>query len=88
MRVLTRLGLAAALAEAAFSQDNGAPAAFIAADVHPTQDSGNPLQNRMRGPFTGGGHYDFRGATLVDMICERVQCHPRKSLGRSKLAGL
>jgi len=81
MRVLTRMGLAAVLAGAAFSQDNGTPAAFIAADVHPTQDSGNPLQNRMRGPFTGGGHYDFRGATLVDMIVSAYTVTPEKVLG-------
>jgi uncharacterized protein (TIGR03435 family) len=81
MRALTRIGLAALLAGAAFSQDDGTPAAFLAADVHPTQDTGNPLQNRIRGPFTGGGRYDFRGATLVDMIVSAYAVTPEKVLG-------
>jgi uncharacterized protein (TIGR03435 family) len=79
--VCARVGLAALLAGAAFSQDDGAPTAFIAADVRPTQETGNPLQNRLRGPFTGGGHYDLRGATLVDMIVSAYNVTPEKVLG-------
>jgi uncharacterized protein (TIGR03435 family) len=35
----------------------------------------------VRGPFIGGGHYDFRGATLVDMIVSAYTVTPEKVLG-------
>src|SRR5690242_15558216 len=64
MRLPGQLGIAAVLAAAAFSQTASQPA-FEAADVHPSSKAGRLAA---QGPFTGGGHYILRTATLVEMI--------------------
>lgn len=82
MRALASLSLAALLAGAALSQDNGTPTAFIAADVHPTVESANSNLNRVsRGPYTGAGRYELKAATLVDMIVSAYGISSDKVVG-------
>jgi uncharacterized protein (TIGR03435 family) len=77
MRVFIRISLAVLLTVAAFSQTGTQPA-FEASDVHPSSKSGN--QN-FRGPFTGGGRYELRKATMVDMIVRAYGVDADKVLG-------
>ena len=59
--------LIALLSFAAFTQTDNSPR-FEAADVHPSAPSTSMRNNFMQGPVVGGGRFDIRRATLIDLI--------------------
>jgi len=64
MRVPAQISIAALVTAAAFSQTASQPA-FEAADIHPSSKGGRLAA---QGPFTGGGRYTLRTATVLDLM--------------------
>lgn len=64
MRALVCLAVLAASSVRAQAPDAQSPR-FLTADVHPTTATNNQTS---RGPFQSGQRYDFRNASLVDLI--------------------
>src|SRR5580704_17104114 len=76
MRALTGVSLAALFSAVVLCQ-SALCQSFDAADVHSSPKATN--QNRgMSGPFTGGGVYEVRGATMVDIISKAYGVDPDK----------
>jgi len=69
-----------------------APAAdtprFEAADVHLSAPSTNLRDNFRQGPFVGGGRFEIRKATLVDLIQIAWSVQPDKIVGGPNWVGL
>ncbi|HEY6343810.1 MAG TPA: hypothetical protein VIY49_20135 [Bryobacteraceae bacterium] len=76
MRLLLRSGLTALVSVAAIGQTP--QPAFQEADVHGSAKTGNQFA---RGPFTSGGRYELRTATMVDLISRAYGVDPDKVLG-------
>jgi uncharacterized protein (TIGR03435 family) len=80
MRVFARISFTALLIGSAFSQSTPNPAAFQAADIHPSTLT--PQQNQpARGPFLGGGRYEMRGATMLDLVTRAYGIDADKVVG-------
>jgi uncharacterized protein (TIGR03435 family) len=77
MRLLFRSGLTALVSVVAIGQAPPQPA-FEVADVHASAKTGNQFA---RGPFTSGGRYELRTATMVDLISRAYGVDPDKVLG-------
>jgi uncharacterized protein (TIGR03435 family) len=61
---------------------------FEAADVHATVPSANIRGNFMQGPYVGGGRFEVRSATIVDLIQLGWGVRPDKITGGPKWAGV
>jgi uncharacterized protein (TIGR03435 family) len=61
---------------------------FEAADVHASAPSTNIRSNFMQGPFVGGGRFEIRRATILDLVRLGWQVQPDKIVGGPAWAGL
>jgi uncharacterized protein (TIGR03435 family) len=77
MRLLFRSGLTALVSVVAIGQAPPQPA-FEVTDVHASAKTGNQFA---RGPFTTGGRYELRTATMVDLISRAYGVDADKVLG-------
>jgi uncharacterized protein (TIGR03435 family) len=77
-RVLAQISLTMALAGSAYSQSNEPLPKFDAADIHTSPKSANP---NTAGGFIRGGRYQFRQATMVDLIASAYGVDADKILG-------
>src|SRR5215467_15442345 len=68
------------LAGLAYGQTPEKLPSFEAADVHASPKNPNP-NVRSLGGFARGGRYQFRNATMVDMISSAYSVDPEKVLG-------
>src|SRR5579883_68945 len=68
------------LTSLAFSQTNEPLPSFEAADVHGSPRSANPNVQSMGG-FVRGGRYQFKNATMVDLIASAYSVEAEKVLG-------
>jgi uncharacterized protein (TIGR03435 family) len=78
--MLTQILLFTALAGLAFGQTPEKLPSFDAADVHASPKSPNPNVQSLGG-FARGGRYQFRNATMVDLISSAYGVEPEKVLG-------
>jgi uncharacterized protein (TIGR03435 family) len=79
--------MAAMLCAAASAQSVDAPR-FEAADVHASVPSANIRQNFLQGPFVGGGRFEVRKATMLDLIRLAWSVQPDKIVGGPNWTGL
>jgi uncharacterized protein (TIGR03435 family) len=88
---MTRLLLGAVIAAmfsiAACAQTADEPR-FEAADVHASAPSSNIRNNFIQGPFVGGGRFEVRRATILDLIRLGWTVQPDKIVGGPAWAGL
>jgi uncharacterized protein (TIGR03435 family) len=61
---------------------------FEAADVHPSPPSTNFRDNFMQGPFVGGGRFEIRKATMLDLVRFGWNVQPDKIVGGPKWTGV
>ncbi len=61
---------------------------FEAADVHISSPAANIRDNYMRGPFVGGGRFEIRKATILDLVRLGWSVQPDKIVGGPSWAGL
>ena len=61
---------------------------FEAADVHASVPSANIRSNFMQGPFVGGGRFEVRKATMLDLIRLGWSVQPDKIVGGPNWSGL
>jgi uncharacterized protein (TIGR03435 family) len=80
MRFLTQVGFATLLIGPAFGQTTQNSGAFVVVDIHPSA-SITPQNQSVRGPFMGGGRYQLRGATMLDMITRAYSIEADKVVG-------
>lgn len=78
--ILRHILLIAALAGLAFGQASEKLPSFDAADVHPSPKNPNPNVVSLGG-FARGGRYQFRNATMVDLIASAYSVEAEKVLG-------
>ncbi len=79
--------VAAILYVAASAQAADTPR-FEGADVHVSAPSANIRDNYMQGPFVGGGRFEIRKATILDLIRLGWSVQPDKIVGGPNWAGL
>jgi uncharacterized protein (TIGR03435 family) len=79
--------LAAILYVAEFAQAADAPR-FEGADVHASAPSTNIRDNFLQGPFVGGGRFEIRKATILDLIRLGWSVEPDKIVGGPNWAGI
>jgi hypothetical protein len=72
---------------ATFAQAADAPR-FEGADVHASAPSTNIRDNFVQGPFAGGGRFEIRKATILDLIRLGWTVQPDKIDGGPNWAGL
>src|SRR5580658_5651266 len=90
---MTRAFLCSAIAAicsiSAFAQPADGPR-FEAADVHASAPAapGRGGGNFMQGPFAGGGRFEIRRATVLDLVRLGWQVQPDKIVGGPAWAGL
>jgi uncharacterized protein (TIGR03435 family) len=82
-RILASLACAAGVGGVAFTQSTEPKAAFVMADIHVSPDTqGNGIIGRGGGfPYVGGGRYEIRRATLLDLINQAYGVDREKILG-------
>jgi uncharacterized protein (TIGR03435 family) len=61
---------------------------FEAADIHASAPSSNIRDSFMQGPFVGGGRFEIRKATIVDLIRLGWNVQPDKIVGGPSWTGL
>jgi uncharacterized protein (TIGR03435 family) len=61
---------------------------FEAADVHASAPSSNIRNNFIQGPFVGGGRFEIRRATILDLVRLGWVVQPDKIVGGPAWAGL
>jgi uncharacterized protein (TIGR03435 family) len=61
---------------------------FEAADIHASQPSANIRSNFMQGPFVGGGRFEVRKASMLDLIRLGWKVQPDKIVGGPNWTGL
>src|SRR5580692_11423279 len=81
IRALACITLVVLLPGAAFHQDTGKPPAFDLADVHASAPSTSTLNSFMKGPFIGGGRYEVRTASMLDLVRTAYSLEPDKVVG-------
>jgi uncharacterized protein (TIGR03435 family) len=86
-RAVVYPAMAAILYVATFAQAADAPR-FEAAEVHASAPSTNIRDNYMQGPFAGGGRFEIRKATILDLIRLGWSVQPDKIVGGPNWAGL
>jgi uncharacterized protein (TIGR03435 family) len=69
-----------ALAGAAYGQTTEPLPSFDAADVHASPRSANPNVQSLGG-FVRGGRYQFRNATMLDLVASAYGVEPEKVMG-------
>lgn len=83
--ILTSLACAAVIAGLALSQSTESKPTFVMADVHVSPDTSNGgiiLNGRGGGfPYVGGGRYEIRRATLLNLINQAYGVDNEKILG-------
>ena len=72
---------------AASAQPTDSPR-FEAADIHASAPSSNIRDSFMQGPFVGGGRFEIRKATMVDLIRLGWSVQPDKIVGGPSWTGL
>ncbi len=87
MRPVVYPATAAILYLAAFAQAADAPR-FEGADVHASATSAGIRDNYMQGPFVGGGRFEIRKATIIDLIRLGWSVQEDKIVGGPNWAGL
>jgi uncharacterized protein (TIGR03435 family) len=78
----------AALSYVAASAQAADASRFVAAEVHGTAPSTNVRDNFMQGPFVGGGRFEIRKATIVDLIRSGWSFQPDKIVGGPNWIGV
>jgi uncharacterized protein (TIGR03435 family) len=78
--ILTQILLFTTVAGSAFGQTPEKLPSFDAADVHASPKNPNPNVQSLGG-FARGGRYQFRNATMVDLISSAYGVEPEKVLG-------
>ncbi len=78
----------AAVFSAAASPQAADPPRFEAADIHVSVPSANIRSNFMQGPFVGGGRFEIRKATMLDLIRLGWSVQPDKIVGGPNWIGL
>src|SRR5262245_33921981 len=68
------------LASSGFGQSPNPTPKFDAADVHVSPKSANPNVQSLGG-FVRGGRYQFRNATMVDLIASAYNIEPERIVG-------
>jgi uncharacterized protein (TIGR03435 family) len=71
----------------AWAQANDA-SRFEAADIHASAPAANIRSNFMQGPFVGGGRFEVRKATMLDLIRLGWKVQPDKIVGGPNWTGL
>ena len=61
---------------------------FEGADIHASAPSTNIRDNFMQGPFVGGGRFEIRKATMLDLVRLGWSVQPDKIVGGPNWAGL
>jgi uncharacterized protein (TIGR03435 family) len=61
---------------------------FEAADIHASEPATNIRSNFMQGPFVGGGRFEVRKATMLDLIRLGWKVQPDKIVGGPNWTGL
>ena len=79
-RLFTLLFVLIALSSLVYGQTNEPLPSFEAADVHVTPKSANPNPQSLGG-FVRGGRYQFRNATMLDLIVNAYGLEPEKVTG-------
>src|SRR5262245_65133095 len=79
-RMLAQISTVILLMGLAFGQSSEPLPAFEAADVHPSPKSSNP-NPQTAGGFVRGGRYQFRNATMVDLIASAYGVEADKVVG-------
>lgn len=64
------------------------PLRFEAADIHASAPSTNIRDNFMQGPFVGGGRFEIRKATILDLVRLGWSVQPDKIVGGPDWVGL
>ena len=72
--------MAAIIAVAAAAQPASTPQ-FEGADIHPSAPGASMRDNFMQGPFAGGGRFEVRKATMIDLIRLGWSVQPDKIVG-------
>jgi uncharacterized protein (TIGR03435 family) len=82
-RILASLACAAVLGGLAFTQSTEPKPAFVMADIHVTPDTQGGIRMGFFGgrPWVGGGRYEIRRASLLNLINEAYGTDPEKILG-------
>jgi uncharacterized protein (TIGR03435 family) len=78
--ILAQFLVLIALVPLAYGQANETLPSFDAADVHVSPKSANPNVQSLGG-FARGGRYQFRNATMVDLIASAYGVEPEKVVG-------
>src|SRR5215831_9808579 len=78
--LFARVSILIALAGVAYGQTTEPLPSFEAADVHVSPKSANPNVQSLGG-FVRGGRYQFRNATMVDLIASAYGVEPEKVVG-------
>jgi len=78
--LLAQVSILFALAGVAYGQTTEPLPSFDAADVHVSPRSANPNVQSLGG-FVRGGRYQFRNATMVDLVASAFGVEPEKVLG-------
>src|SRR5215831_14918253 len=78
--LLAQVSILFALAGVAYGQTTEPLPSFDAADVHVSPRSANPNVQSLGG-FVRGGRYQFRNATMVDLVASAYGVEPEKVLG-------
>jgi uncharacterized protein (TIGR03435 family) len=80
MKKVLQIVAVIALTSFTYGQATQPPPSFDAADVHVSPKSANPNVQSLGG-FVRGGRYQFRNATMVDLIASAYGVEPEKVLG-------
>jgi uncharacterized protein (TIGR03435 family) len=86
-RAVVYPAMAAIIYVATFAQAADAPR-FEGADVHASAPSTNIRDNFIQGPYTGGGRFEIRKATIIDLIRLGWSVQPDKIVGGPNWAGV
>ncbi len=79
-RMLAQVFILIAVATGVYGQSSDTLLSFDAADVHVSPKSANPNVQSLGG-FVRGGRYQFRNATMLDLIASAYGVEPEKILG-------
>jgi uncharacterized protein (TIGR03435 family) len=79
-RIVTQVLILITLASFTYGQAGETSLSFEAADVHVSPKSANPNVQSLGG-FARGGRYQFRNATMLDLIASAYGVEPDKVLG-------
>jgi uncharacterized protein (TIGR03435 family) len=86
-RLLVCFVVTAMFSCAIWAQAAGEPR-FEGADIHASAPSTNPRNSFMQGPFVGGGRFEIRRATILDLIRLGWSVQPDKIVGGPEWTGI